>query len=237
MTSAFVAGATGLTGREVVRVLAQRGIATFAHVRPDSPRLAEWQKRLSAQGAHVDTTPWDEAALRRRLAQVAPDVVFALLGTTRARGKKAQRETGQPDTYESVDYGLSARLLHATRASCQAARFVYLSAIGVSQSSRGAYYRARFKVEQELRESGLRYTIVRPSFIIGERDDPRPGERLGSKVADAALRLAGVLGGAELRDRYQSIAAPELAEALVRLAFDATAENRIVEADQLRGRA
>ena len=40
---AFVAGATGFTGREVVRLLVERGVPAVAHVRPDSPRLEEWK--------------------------------------------------------------------------------------------------------------------------------------------------------------------------------------------------
>ena len=34
----FVVGATGYTGREVVRLLREKRIPTVAHVRPDSPR-------------------------------------------------------------------------------------------------------------------------------------------------------------------------------------------------------
>ena len=40
MEIAFVAGATGYTGREVVRLLAERGVRTLAHVRPDSSSSA-----------------------------------------------------------------------------------------------------------------------------------------------------------------------------------------------------
>ena len=53
MQIAFVAGATGYTGREVVRVLLERGVRTVAHVRPDSPHVDEWRSRFEAQGAAV----------------------------------------------------------------------------------------------------------------------------------------------------------------------------------------
>ena len=233
MTTAFVAGATGLTGRNVTQALRKRGIATYAHVRPDSHRLAEWKERFSTWNAEVDTTPWDEAELCDTLSRVRPELVFALLGTTRARGRQAELETGRPDTYESVDYGLTALLLRATRQACDSARFMYLSAIGVGEAAGNGYYAARWKVEQELRQSGLRYTVVRPSFIIGERDDPRLGERLGSQVTDAALGFLGALGAKRLSKRYRSITGPELAEALVRLALDPSAENRIILSEEL----
>src|SRR5215208_1501420 len=68
MTTAFVAGATGYTGREVVRQLVERGVRAVAHVRPDSPRLAEWRERFAELGAEVDATPWEEPAMRASLA-------------------------------------------------------------------------------------------------------------------------------------------------------------------------
>jgi uncharacterized protein YbjT (DUF2867 family) len=63
MTTAFVAGATGFTGREVVRVLRERKVDTVAHVRPDSAKLEAWRARFEAQGARVDTTAWETDAM------------------------------------------------------------------------------------------------------------------------------------------------------------------------------
>lgn len=233
MTRAFVAGATGLTGREVVRVLRERGVLTHAHVRPDSARLEEWRTRFGELGAEVDVTPWDASAMTATLTRLAPDVVFALLGTTRARGRQTKAATGQADTYESVDYGLSVLLLNACVASGHRPRFVYLSAIGVSDTSTSAYSAARSRVEGELRKSGLPFTIARPSFILGDRDESRPAERIGSAISDAALHFVGALGGARLRDRYRSIAAPDLARSLVRIALDPALENQVVSAESL----
>ena len=52
---AMVFGATGFTGREVVRELIVRKIPAIAHIRPDSGRLQEWQKRFKKMGAKVDS--------------------------------------------------------------------------------------------------------------------------------------------------------------------------------------
>ena len=67
MQIAFVAGATGYTGREVVRLLSGRGVRTVAHVRPDSPRVEEWRRRFETEGAAVDVTPWDDAEINFRI--------------------------------------------------------------------------------------------------------------------------------------------------------------------------
>lgn len=234
--TAFVAGATGLTGRFVVQELVQRGVKTIAHVRPDSPSLEAWRARFEGMGALVDTTPWEESALTGTLRERAPGAVFALLGTTRKRAKLAAREGRDPsaETYEAVDYGLTAMLRRAAEASGHRPRFVYLSAIGVRPGTKNAYMAARAKVERELHEGSLPYTIVRPGVILGERDDHRPGEKVAGALIDGALAVAAAFGAKGLRARYGSIQGEDLARALVRLALDPDAENRTFETEALR---
>ncbi len=233
---AFVVGATGFTGREVVRLLVARGGPTVAHVRPDSPRLEEWKERFSGVGAEVDATAWDEAAMKETLLRIRPASLFALLGTTRARMHAAGRAGEDPasQSYEAVDYGLTALLIEAARETGLSPRVVYLSAAGVKETSRSAYYRARSQAEALLRSSGLPYTIARPSIITGPaRDDNRPLEHAGAVVGDRLLAVAGWFGARKLRTRYASTTNVRLANALVRLALDPKAENGIFESEEL----
>ncbi|APR81610.1 Putative nucleoside-diphosphate-sugar epimerase [Minicystis rosea] len=239
-TIAFVAGATGYTGREVVRLLVSRGVRTIAHVRPDSKRKDEWRARFEAEGAEVDATPWDDAALTATFAQRKPTLVFALLGTTRARAKEIEKQGGDAarETYEAVDYGLSAMLLRASIAEGTRPRYVYLSSLGVSDDARGGYFQARARLERELVASGLPHVIGRPSFITGEseRDEPRPMERIGAGVGDALLSAVALFGGRGLRDRYASIDPKTLATALVDAALAPTGDRMVLEGSTLRGR-
>lgn len=225
---AFVAGATGLTGRHVVEALVARGVDTVAHVRPDSSRLAEWTARFEDLGATVSAAPWTLPDLTRALGDLRPDVAFALLGTTRKREK-----AGGGD-YRAVDYGLSVMLIDALKAAgLDRCRLVYLSSLG-AETGRGEYLRARQDVEAHLRASGLPYTIARPSFIIGDRDESRPGEAVGAAVADASLALFRVFGGRRFADRYRSITGRDLAAGLVRAALDPEAEGATLDSADLR---
>jgi nucleoside-diphosphate-sugar epimerase len=233
---AFIAGATGFTGREVVRLLVERGVPTFAHVRPDSPRLEEWRGRFSGLGAEVDRTAWERAAMTDALQRLRPAYVFALLGTTRARMSAATRSGQDPESqsYETVDYGLTVLLIQSAKEAGLSPRVVYLSAAGVKQGSRSAYFKARWKAETFLRSSGLPYTIARPSIITGPgRDDKRPLETMSAVVGDRLLSVAGLLGARKVRERYASTTNVRLAESLVRLALDPRAENRIFESEEL----
>lgn len=232
---AFVAGATGYTGRSVVSALRALDVPTVAHVRPDSPRLGEWRGRFEALGAQVDTTAWDRASFSRTFAERRPGLLFALLGTTRARARRVARETGRIETYDSVDLGLTLLLIECCVAAGLRPRFVYQSSMGVRAGTGNAYLEARWKVEQALRASGLPYVIARPGIISGpDRDEPRPLERAAAVTADAVLGALGALGATGLRRRWRSTTGDELARALVRLALDPAAEGRVVEPDGLK---
>jgi len=228
--TAFVLGATGFVGREVVRQLCVRGATTIAHVRPDSRSLAEWRTRLEALGAAVDTTPWEVAAMAARLRGVDPAQIYVLIGTTRSRAK-ADAVAG--NIYEAIDLGLTRLAVDAARSSERRPRIVYLSSVGADPKARSAYLAARGRAEAAVTGAGLPWVIARPSIITGERDDGRAGERSAAVIGDGLLAVAGVLGGRQLRDRYRSTTPDILASALIRLG-EAPEHDRIVDGAGLR---
>jgi uncharacterized protein YbjT (DUF2867 family) len=238
--TAFVAGATGYTGREIVRALRAQGARAVAHVRPDSPRVDEWRARYAELGAETDTTPWDAPAMTLTFERLRPGVIFAALGTTKKRASKVASQGGdaEQESYEAVDYGLTSILLRAAVKAGHRPRFVYLSSMGVSDSARGAYFEVRARLERELRASGLPYTIARPSFITGatEREEARPLEKIGAGAVTAFLDAAAVLGAKRIRDRYASIDPKDLAASMVKHGLDPASEADVLEADALRVR-
>ncbi len=231
MTVAFVAGATGFTGKAVVAELRQRGIATVAHVRPDSHDLAKWQAHFAALGAEVDTTPWETSGMAETLRRRGVTLVFCCVGTTRAR-MKAQGASA--NSYEAVDYALPKLLAEASAAAGGVTRFVYLSSLGAGPNAQGAYLQWRWKAEEALRASGVPFTLARPSIITGQREEPRPSEAFAGKAADGFLNLLGAFGATTLRDRYKSTTDARLAHALVRLAFDPAMAGQVVLSEGLR---
>jgi hypothetical protein len=183
-------------------------------------------------GGEVDTTSWDEDEMTQTLSALKPDVVFALLGTTRARAKGEGRSAAQG--YEAVDYGLTALLRRASEASGVKPRFVYLSALGVNPDTRSAYLKARARIEAELEAGSLPYTVLRPAFITGDdRDDGRLGERVQAGALDGVGRVLGAFGAKRLGRRLRTTSNTALAGDLVRMGFDPAFENRIVESEEL----
>ena len=49
-------------------------------------------------------------------------------------------------------------------------KFVYASGLGVSPNSSSGYFISKYKAEQLIVNSGLNYTIFRPSYIVGKDD-------------------------------------------------------------------
>lgn len=217
--TAFVAGATGYTGRFVVEHARARKMRCFAHMRPGSSAGDELEPKWSQIGAEVVRCPWEPDALRQALEAAAPDVVFSLLGTTRKRA--AQEGMSGEDAYDRVDRRLSVMLLEACEQLPTPPRFVYLSSLGANSGSNNAYLAARGKVEDRLAASSLPHVIVQPSFISGEdRPQSRPAERIGAVVSDGVLSVLGALGATRLRDRYASLTGEELGRALVAVSQD-----------------
>lgn len=230
---AFVAGATGYTGREVVRILCERGVETVAHIRPDSSSLAEWQPRFEAMGAHVDTTPWESEAIKSALVTHAPDRVFGLLGTTRARKKTASNPDNE--TYLEVDYALTSMLVSACEACPEPPAFIFLSSYGIRDSSI-PYVKARYLVEEELRKSSLRWLVARPAIITGDREESRFGEEAAGATIDVLLKGFKAIGVDSLYNKYGSLDATTLAAGLVHAGLEDFQKEEI-DAGELRRRA
>jgi len=172
--------------------------------------------------------------MAQTLQTLAPTVVFAVLGTTRKRA--AREQMAAREAYERIDFGLTAMLLTASERCGSSPRFVYVSAAGLSPTTSNPYMQVRVRVEALLAEGSLPFLVGRPSFIVGDRDEARPAERWGARIADGALGVAGVLGAKRAAARYRSTTNETLGEALVTLALDPnTPARHTAESEDLRG--
>ena len=71
--------------------------------------------------------------------------------------------------YKIVNLNLTKKIIQICKKS-NIKKIIYISGLGVSNNSLSLYFRSKYKAEQEIINSGLDYTIFRPSYIIGKND-------------------------------------------------------------------
>lgn len=196
--SALVLGATGLVGRHCVELLLQN--PAYATVRALTRRPYSAQPGLEA--VVVDFQRLDEQGRRFRV-----DDVYCCLGTTIAAA-------GSRDAFRRVDVHYVVRSAELA-VEQGASRFVVVSAVGADPESRIFYNRAKGEMEAAVRRLPFGAVwVLRPSLLLGRREQFRPGER----VAEAVMRPLSALLLGPLR-RYRPVDARDVARAMVRLAL------------------
>jgi NADH dehydrogenase len=170
----LVVGATGHLGGEVCRELAARDLPVRALVRAssDPDRVAV----LRALGCEIAVGDLRDADSLRAACRGAT-AVLSSAATTAARLPD--------DTIGDVDLDGQRRLVDAARAA-GVRRFVYVSFSGGFDLD-SPFQAAKRGVERHLRESGLPYTILRPSVFM----ETWLGPAAGFDYRSATVRLLG----------------------------------------------
>lgn len=163
----LVIGATGGTGREVVRQAEARGYSVRAFVRDEAKARASLGEKVQYFVGDVRTGVGIEAALK------GADYVISALGSN-------VRNDPQ-NTPEKVDYQ-GVRLLAEAAAKAGVRHFVLVSSMGVTHPDHqlnkmfGNILVWKLKGEDALRASGVPYTVVRPGGLLNT-----PGGQAGVK--------------------------------------------------------
>lgn len=148
----LVAGATGFIGPKIVHALRaeDRPVRVLARKLKDAETLANWGCEI-VQG---DVT--DAASLRRAVdgCETVIDLVAII--------------SGKPEDFQRVMIQGTRDLVAAAK-KARVARFILMSALGASERTKELtpYYHAKWEEEQAVLQSGLDYTIFRPSFVFG----------------------------------------------------------------------
>ena len=200
----FVAGATGATGRTLLPLAAELGVDLIPHLRPaTAERLGE---AAPARSATLDLS--DTPSLRAALADRT--TLVQLIGSTKKR-------FSQGDTYESSDIGTTRSLVAAVEGT-DVDHLVLLSSVGAGKPT-GAYLKAKAAAERIVTESGIDWTIFRPSAFIGA------GHGLPWGVAGLMRALAP--------QRYHPIAIEDLARTLLYVARSRSHLGEVLEGPTL----
>jgi len=155
----FVVGATGYIGKFVVRELVARGYDVVSFVRNRSgiggaTSAAEVRTQLKGSEVRFGDVGKMDSLMNSGIKGERFDVVVSCL---------TSRNGGIKDSW-NIDYQATLNALDAGKAA-GATHFVLLSAICV-QKPLLEFQRAKLKFEKELQESGLTYSIIRPTAFF-----------------------------------------------------------------------
>ena len=144
LTKIFVAGSTGYIGKNVVKYALDNGFDVVTAKRHSDNKPGQLNKKLKVIKISNNDKNW--------IADLEKvDVIISCLAS----------RTGEPKDAHLVDYKLNCLLLEKAKA-LKCSQFILLSAICV-QKPRLAFQFEKLAFEEELKKSGLNFSIVRPT--------------------------------------------------------------------------
>lgn len=211
--TALLAGASGLIGSQLLPLLlaSERYAKVIVVGRRAVPVL---HPKLTQVVTEFDR-------LQDVRLQLIADDVFCCLGTT-------MRQAGSKEAFYRVDF-LYVVTLAALTAGNFASQFLVVSSLGADAEARVYYSRVKGEMEESVRHAPFRAIhIFRPSLLLGQRAQPRVGERLGAVV----LRVFRPLLRGPLQ-KYRPVTGATVAAAMLLAAEDDGGGVRVHESGEL----
>lgn len=190
----FVTGGTGFVGQNIVRVIKDHPLRLLMRTPPPGP----------AEGGieHVQGDVTDPASLDGKMDGC--DIVIHLVGII--------EETGNATFDNVIRRGTENVVAEAKRAGI--GHFIHMSALGAQNDPRYGYHTAKYMAEQAVKDSGLAYTIFRPSVIFG------PGDGFITTLAGVVRSFPVIPVVGTGQTKFQPVQIDDVADAFARAVND-----------------
>jgi uncharacterized protein YbjT (DUF2867 family) len=196
--TALIAGASGLVGSHLLRLLLQS--ERYSQV------ISVGRRELPLIHPKLDQQLVDFDDLKKYKAELVADDVFCCLGTT-------IKKAGSKEAFYKVDHTYVLRLAEITLEK-NATQFLVVSAMGADAGSMIFYNKVKGEMERDVQQLGFPTVhIFQPSLLLGEREEHRTGEEVGAMLMKPLSRL--MIG--PLR-KYKPILAETVAKAMLQAA-------------------
>ena len=149
----FITGGTGFVGNHVTNELLDQGHRVKTLVRPGS----ELKLKRPDEVDIIRGTVGDTAALKEGMQGC--DAVIHLVGILRAFPSRGI-------TFERVHIEATGNVIAAAK-EADVSRMLHMSNLGARENASTLCLRTKFAAEELVLQSGLNYTIFRPSLIFG----------------------------------------------------------------------
>jgi len=149
------------------------------------------------------------------------DIVFCCIGTTKNKTKDKK-------TYKDIDCGIPSMAANLAKKN-NIDIFLTISALGANSNSMFFYNKTKGEMEDNIISSNIRHTyILRPSLIVGKREDKRFMETLTIEI----LKITKPFLKGKYK-KYRSINASAIATALHIISYTLP-EKQIISSDEIQ---
>lgn len=213
MKTAIVFGATGLVGSHLLTLLEQD--SRYSHI-----------KVFGRSKPHFTTDKvefflGDLRNPERLAGQLTGDDLYICLGTTiKAAGSKPE--------FRRIDLDLPVKVAELAKKN-GVSTIAVISSLGANADSRNFYLHTKGEMENLLIAQMFEKTVIlRPSMLLGKRNEFRLGEEIGKRLFKG---LAFLFQG-KLR-RYRAVEAADVAAVMLKVASEASNGVTIVESEAI----
>lgn len=211
--TAFVFGSSGLVGKNLIKLLLENPNyekVIFFTRKPLVIVHAKAQEFAMEKYMEFDFSETDPENVH----------VFCCIGTT-------IRKAGTKEEFYKTDHDIPVQIATWAREK-KINTFIVISSIGAMAGSGNFYLKTKGEMEESLKSLQFpKLYIVRPSLILGTRDEFRLGEELGKMVGGFLSYF--MFGGLK---KYRAIEAKKVARAMIVLA-NSDKKEVVFESDQL----
>ena len=211
--SAIILGATGLTGNFVLKELLNN---------KDYSKLLVFSRiELEIKHDKLEVIICDLLKLEEQQEKFQADEVYVCIGST-------TNKTPNKKLYRDIDFGIpvaAAQLCKSNNIKC----ISIISSLGANARSTVFYPKTKGEMENEVMALGIEKAyLLRPSMILGARQENRLGESLG-KILLAIISpfMVGKL------TRYKGIQSKTIANAMIWLSNN-DYSNGTIESEKIR---
>jgi len=197
-----ITGASGFVATNLRKYLSEKNVQLISISRNNFKEFRNEQKIISKT--------YDPNVLLPKIKN--SDVIIHLVGI----GKQSIKIN-----YETVNVEFTNHILNLSKKS-KIKKFIFTSGLGVSDKTSLEYFISKYKAEKLIVNSGLDYTVFRPSYIVGKND-------LLTKYLKKQIKNKQILIPGSGKYSIQPIHISDVVQIISQSTFDIKFKNKILD--------
>lgn len=195
MKTALIFGSTGLVGSNLLTLLIKDDYYTAIKIFARS--------KVNINAPKVEIINLDFNKLNEYSHLIKGDDCFFCIGTTK-------KQTPNKDEYRNIEYNFPVNIGKIAKNN-NVRSFMYVSSLGSNPNTKNTYLKNKGEAEEFLKKLNFsQLSIIRPSFLLGDRNEFRLGEIIGKNI----YKKLSFLFQGSLR-KFRAIESKNVAKAMI----------------------